>query len=66
MSALLETILTMSADEPAEGSLTSEPYALLDDGRAMWLVPVEGPVYRKVDPGQPTPWWFVEVGEERP
>ena len=45
MSALLKTILTMSADEQPEGSLTGEPYALLGDGRAMWLVPVEGPVF---------------------
>ena len=39
--SLLRTVLTMTDEDPPDGALTSEPYATLDDGRAMWLIPVE-------------------------
>ena len=39
MSDLLRTVLTTPDQNPPDGTLTSSPYAVLDDGRAMWLVP---------------------------
>ena len=39
--SLLRTVLTKPGDGPPGGTLTTEPYATLDDGRNMWLIPVE-------------------------
>ena len=41
MSDLLRVVVTRIDENRPEGTLTPDPYAVLDDGRAMWLIPVE-------------------------
>ena len=51
MSDLLRMVLTAHDEDPPEGTLSAEPYARLDDGRNMWLVPAEPYAYAYLQGG---------------